>query len=331
WRRAIVNDQTAGYIGAMKDLSTGGPVAVIGYGSQGHAVAQNLRDSGFDVIVGLRPDSPRRADARRDGMPRIDGIGAAVGQAGGVVFAFPDHRHGVVYRREIRDRLRPGAALVFLHGLSVHFGLVEPPEDADVILIAPHGPGVAVRANYLAGDRSMSAFVSVHRDSSGQAGPTMFGLAAGMGFDLTRLVPTTFEAEAVGDMFGEQAVLCGGLAALITGGFEVLVKNGIPPDAAYLEVAYQLDLIVALIKKHGIRGMFERISLTARYGSLETGPFLIDEVVKARMQQVYDRIASGEFVSRLTRLSEAQIDELGADLARLTDEKLEQAARKFKG
>ncbi|HOD65439.1 MAG TPA: ketol-acid reductoisomerase [candidate division Zixibacteria bacterium] len=313
----------------MKDLSTGGPVAVIGYGSQGHAVAQNLRDSGFDVIVGLRPDSPRRADARRDGMPRIDGIGAAVGQAGGVVFAFPDH--GVVYRREIRDRLRPGAALVFLHGLSVHFGLVEPPEDADVILIAPHGPGVAVRANYLAGDRSMSAFVSVHRDSSGQAGPTMFGLAAGMGFDLTRLVPTTFEAEAVGDMFGEQAVLCGGLAALITGGFEVLVKNGIPPDAAYLEVAYQLDLIVALIKKHGIRGMFERISLTARYGSLETGPFLIDEVVKARMQQVYDRIASGEFVSRLTRLSEAQIDELGADLARLTDEKLEQAARKFKG
>jgi len=159
----------------------------------------------------------------------------------------------------------------------------------------------------------------------------MFGLAAGMGFDLTRLVPTTFEAEAVGDMFGEQAVLCGGLAALITGGFEVLVKNGIPPDAAYLEVAYQLDLIVALIKKHGIRGMFERISLTARYGSLETGPFLIDEVVKARMQQVYDRIASGEFVSRLTRLSEAQIDELGADLARLTDEKLEQAARKFKG
>lgn len=315
----------------MQETKTVGRVAVIGYGSQGHAIAQNLRDSGFEVVVGLRPESPERAAAERDGMTQVEGIGLAVELAEVVVFAFPDHLHGVIYRREIREQLRSGVTLVFLHGLSVHFGLVEPPEDTDVILIAPHGPGVAVRGKYVAGDRSMSAFVSVHQDSSGRASQTMFALAEGMGFDLARLVPTTFEAEAVGDMFGEQAVLCGGMASLIKNGFEVLVANGVSPDNAYLEVAYQLDLIIALIKEHGIKGMFERISLTARYGSLKSGPELIDESVRARMQQVYERIASGEFVSALTKLSEGEIREVDAALAKLTDPRLEEAVKKFRG
>lgn len=306
-------------------------VAVLGYGSQGHAIALNLRDSGYPVIIGLRPESARREAAKQAGFEKIEPVGATVQAADIVVFAFPDHRHGVTYRREIRNRLRPGTTLVFLHGLSVHFGLVEPPSDADVILIAPHGPGVAVREKYVAGERSMSAFVSVHQDSSGEAHQTMFALAEGMGFDLKRLVPTTFEQEAVGDMFGEQAVLCGGMAALIKNGFQVLVDHGVSPENAYLEVAYQLDLIIALIKEHGIKGMFDRISLTARYGSLETGPELIDDSVRARMEEVYARIESGEFVSRLEKLSETEIKEVDDALAALTDPRLEGAAKKWRG
>ena len=306
-------------------------VAVLGYGSQGHAVALNLRDSGYPVMIGLRPESPRRDAARQAGFDRIEAFGAAAQAADIVVFAFPDHRHGVTYRREIQSRLRPGVTLVFLHGLSVHFGLVEPPADADVILIAPHGPGVAGREKYVAGERSMSAFVSVHQDSSGEAHQTMFALAEGVGFDLKRLVPTTFEQEAVGDMFGEQAVLCGGMAALIKNGFEVLVDHGVSPENAYLEVAYQLDLIIALIKQHGIKGMFDRISFTARYGSLETGPELIDEGVRARMEAVYARIESGEFVSRLAKLGETEIKTVDDALAALTDSRLEGAAKKWRG
>ncbi len=304
-------------------------IAVIGYGSQGRAAALNLRDSGFDVTVALRPRSKSRTRARREKITHIKSIPEAVAASEVIIFGFPDHLHGRVYRDKIRAHLTAGSTLVFLHGLSVHFGAVEPPPDADVILIAPHGPGVAVREKYLSGDRTMSAFEAVYQNRSRQARRTLHALAKGLGFDRKRLIKTTFAEEAIGDMFGEQAVLCGGMAALIKSGFDVLVENGISPDNAYLEVAYQLDLIVALIKQYGITGMFDRISLTARYGSLVTGPELIDQSVKKRMQRAFARIESGRFVKELEKLDERGIVELRRTLQALTDPRLEKAAKKF--
>ena len=314
----------------MKKSSASRPtVAVIGFGSQGRAVALNLGDSGYNVLVGLQPRSKNRASAREQGLTDIRSIPDAVAAAEIVIFAFPDHLHGRVYREQMRDSLKPGTTLVFLHGLSVHFGAVEPPDDADIILIAPHGPGLAVREKFLSGDRTMAAFEAVYQNRSRHARRTLVALAEGMGFDRKRLIKTTFADEAIGDMFGEQAVLCGGMAALIKNGFEVLVENGISPDNAYLEVAYQLDLIIGLIKRYGIEGMFDRISLTARYGSLETGPKLIDESVKQRMRKVYARIASGAFVRRLEKLDEADIPKIKKALKTLTNPTLEKAAKKF--
>jgi len=313
----------------MKKAASKPVVAVLGFGSQGRAVALNLRDSEFDVGLGLRPRSKSRAAAKREGLTRIESVSGAVAAADIVIFAFPDHLHGRVYRQHIRDQLRPKSTLVFLHGLSVHFGAVEPPPDADVILIAPHGPGLAVREKYLAGDRTMSAFEAVYRNKSRRARQTLLALAEGIGFDRKRLIKTTFEEEAIGDMFGEQAVLCGGMAALIKNGFDVLVENGISPDNAYLEVAYQLDLIISLIKRYGIDGMFDRISLTARYGSLKTGPALIDQSVKKRMQKAYARIKSGSFVRELEKLDESDLPRIREALKALSDPRLEKAAKKF--
>jgi len=304
-------------------------IAVLGYGSQGRAVALNLHDSGRDVIVGLRPRSKSRRQAQNDGIKSVATTPAAVKQAEIVIFAFPDHLHGRVYESTIEAALRPGVTLVFLHGLSIHFGSVVPPDDADVILIAPHGPGVAVREKYVAGERSIAAFRAVQQDSSGRADRTLLDLADAIGVDRKRLIATTFADEALGDMFGEQAVLCGGLAALIKNGFDVLVENGISSENAYLEVAFQLDLIVSLIKQHGIEGMFKRISLTARYGSLETGPYLIDQGVKDRMREVFARIRNGEFVGRLEKLEAKDVTSVNRALKCLTNPTLEKAAKKF--
>ncbi|MBD3256866.1 ketol-acid reductoisomerase, partial [candidate division GN15 bacterium] len=245
-----------------------------------------------------------------------------------VCMAFPDHEHGRVFRKDIAPNLQPGTTLWFLHGLSVHFGLVTPPADVDVIMIAPHGPGVAVRDAYL-GDRGVSAFYAIHANKSRQARSTVTQLATGIGIKPGKLVKTTFADEAVGDIFGEQAVLCGGLAMLIKTGFDTLVKNGLKPDHAYLEVAYQLDLIIGLIKQHGIAGMFDRISVTARYGSLRAGPKVVTASTKKAMQQVYKEVSSGRFVEQLSKLSDADLKKLRQRLAKLTDPRLERAAKKF--
>ncbi|MDH4155823.1 MAG: ketol-acid reductoisomerase, partial [candidate division Zixibacteria bacterium] len=218
--------------------------------------------------------------------------------------------------------------LLFLHGLSVHFGMVVPAAFCDVILIAPHAPGRAVREKYLT-DRSLSAFYAVGQDFTGHARRTALELARAIGFKPQRLIATTFEHEAVGDLFGEQAVLCGGLAALIKNGFEVLVEKGIPAENAYLEVAYQLDLIVQLLKEHGIEGMLRRISVAARYGSARAGPRIIDRTVRDRMKEVADEIITGKFSRGLAKLSGADIIKLNRSLKKLTDPRLEKAARKF--
>jgi ketol-acid reductoisomerase len=320
---------SATYISAMAAKSKAKKmIAVLGYGSQGRALAQNLRDSGFPVVVGLRSRSRSRRIAKADGLTKIRSIPDAVGAADIICFAFPDHLHGRVYEKDIRPNIRSRVTLLFLHGMSIQFRFVEPPSDCDVILIAPHAPGVAVREKYLAG-RDISAFYAVYQNRSRLATATVFSLAQGMGFQRKRLVKTTFEAEALGDIFGEQAILCGGLAMLLKTGFEVLVENGLKPENAYLEVAYQIDLIVELIKKHGIAGMFERISFAARYGSLDAGPRVIDKQVKRRMRRVFADIKTGRFATKLSQLEPKDIEKVNKEMHRLTDPAFEEAARKF--
>jgi ketol-acid reductoisomerase len=212
--------------------------------------------------------------------------------------------------------------------LSAHFRFVVPPKDCDVILIAPHAPGVAVREKYLT-KTSFSAFYAAFQDKSGSALKTTLELARAIGINKRGLVPITFEAEALGDLFGEQVVLCGGLAALIKNGFEVLVENGIPPENAYFELAYQLDLIVELIKQYGLEGMFKRISVAARYGSLLAGPKIIDNSIKKRMEKVFRETQSGRFPRQLNELKDTDISCLSQALKNLTNPLLERVAKKF--
>jgi len=315
------------YITLMAALRKAKSVAVIGYGPQGRAIAQNLRDSGYEVAVGLRAGSSSRARARRDGLS-VSGIPAAVRRSDVVCFAFPDHLHGRVFRRSIAPQLRRKATLWFLHGTSVHFGFLQPPKGCDVILVAPHAPGEAVRAAYVA-DRSLSAFYGVYQNRSGHASRAAGQLAAAIGVRKKNLVKTSFAREAVGDLFGEQAVLCGGLAMLIKTGFEILLERGWRPENAYLEVAYQLDLIVALIKKHGLAGMFTRISPAAQFGSLTAGPKIIDRSARARMEQVFADVQSGSFADKLNSMSDKKLAGLRKALNALTNPSLERAARKF--
>lgn len=303
-------------------------IAVIGYGSQGRAAVLNFQDSGYEVVVGLRKDSSSIAAAMKDGVSTVATIAEAVKTSDIVCFAFPDHLHEPVFATDIGPNLKKNSTLLFLHGLSVHFGLVSPPEDADVILVAPHAPGATVRENYL-GERSVSAFYGVDQDISGKAEQNAIDLALALGIKKKLLVKTTFEHEAVGDLFGEQAVLCGGLASLVKNGFDVLVANGIPAENAYLEVAHQLDLIVDLVKTDGIEGMLQRISVAARFGSLQAGPKIIDQGTRARMQSVYDRIRTGRFADSLRKLTPEKIAELDHACAEMSDPRLENVIRKY--
>jgi ketol-acid reductoisomerase len=304
-------------------------VAVIGYGSQGKALALNLRDSGHEVVVGLRPRSSSRPQVRAEESLGVDNIPGAVKQAGVICFAFPDHLHKSVYQRSIQPYLQNRPTLWFLHGTSVHFGFIEPPAKSDVILVAPHAPGNAVREQYL-GERKLSGFYAIERNKSRHARQTAFELAQGIGIQRKNLLKTSFEQESVGDLFGEQAVLCGGLAALVKAGFQTLADNGWKPENAYLEVVYQLDLIVALIKKHGVTGMLSRISPAARFGSMLTGPKIVDGRTRRQMQEVLEEIRSGRFADRLDELDNDQLKRLNRSLLRLSDPRLEKAARKFR-
>ncbi len=303
-------------------------ITVLGYGPQGRAFSRNLKDSGCSVTVGLPWKSTSRRIAKRDGIERVAATGRAVKDADIIVFAFPDHLHRDVYKKDIAPNLIPGAALVFLHGFSIHFALIEPAADNDIILLAPLGPGNAVREGYVRGD-SIGYFYCVHQNGSGSARAVLDELVRNLKINKSRLIKTSFRDEAVGDLFGEQAVLCGGLSQLIKAGFETLLAAGLSADKAYLEVAYQIDLIVDLIKKYGIEGMYERISVAARFGSFEGGPKVIDRTVKAKMKKRLEDIESGKFAKRLNGLKAKDIEKLNRDIRKLTDPEFEKAARKF--
>jgi ketol-acid reductoisomerase len=274
-------------------LLDGKTVAILGYGSQGHAHAQNLKDSGVDVVVGLRPDSSSVEKAKADGFEVLD-IPEAASRGDLVMILLPDEKHGEVYREQIADGIAPGNTLLFGHGFSVHYGEVEPPPEVDVALIAPKGPGHLVRRQYLEGS-GVPALIAVAQDASGKAKDVALAYSKGIGGTRGGVIETTFKDETETDLFGEQAVLCGGVSELVRAGYETLVDAGYDPRLAYFECLHELKLIVDLMYEKGITGMRYSISNTAEYGDLTRGPRIISDETRQSMKKILGEIQSGEF------------------------------------
>ena len=268
-------------------------IAIIGYGSQGRAHALNLRDSGFEVVIGLRPGGPTEAKAQADGFV-VQAPAEAVKDADLVAILTPDMVQKKVYEESIGPNMKPGACLLFAHGLNVHFDMITPREDLDVVLVAPKGPGALVRREYEIG-RGVPCIYAVYQDKSGNAEALALAYAAGLGGARANIIKTTFKEETETDLFGEQAVLCGGASSLVQAGFETLVEAGYQPEIAYYEVLHELKLIVDLFYEGGITRMLEFISETAQYGDFVSGPRVIDASVKARMKEVLQDIQDGTF------------------------------------
>jgi ketol-acid reductoisomerase len=271
----------------------GKTIAIIGYGSQGRAHALNLRDSGHRVVVGLRDGSQSFETARRDRV-EAQSVEDAASIADVVMILAPDEEHGALYMRQIHEHLRPGAYLAFAHGFSIHFGTIVPPKTANVFMVAPKGPGSLVRTEYEAG-RGVPCLVCVHQDPSGDTRDVALAYAAGIGGGRAGILETTFREETETDLFGEQAVLCGGLTALIKAGFETLTEAGYAPEMAYFECMHEMKLIVDLLYARGVEGMRDGISNTAQFGDYTRGPRVIGDEAKAAMRQVLAEIRSGAF------------------------------------
>ena len=270
-------------------------VLIVGYGSQGHAHANNLNDSGVkNVKVGLREGSPSRAKAEAAGLVCVTpSEGAAWADL--VMILVPDELQADLWRDELAARMKPGAALAFAHGLNIHFGLIEPPASLDVIMIAPKGPGHLVRSEYVKG-AGVPTLIAVHQDASGNAQDIALAYAAANGGGRAGVIETNFREECETDLFGEQAVLCGGISHLIKAGFETLVEAGYAPEMAYFECLHETKLIVDLLYEGGLANMRYSISNTAEYGDYVTGPRMVPETTKAEMRRVLEDIQSGRFV-----------------------------------
>jgi len=280
-----------------------GKVAVIGYGSQGHAHALNLRDSGVDVQVGLREGSGSKEAAEDAGL-EVRSIADAVRGAQVVALLLPDHVQKQVWDEHIAPNLADGAAVLFAHGLNIHFGRIAPPEGHDVIMVAPKAPGHRVRELYVSG-AGTPGLVAVHRDASGRARELALAYGAGIGCARVGLLETTFAEETESDLFGEQAVLCGGVPALVQAGFDVLVEAGYQPEIAYYECLNELKLIVDLLYQGGYEYMRYSVSDVAEYGDLSRGPRVIDDAVKQRLREILAEVRSGAFAEELFADDEA--------------------------
>jgi ketol-acid reductoisomerase len=278
---------------ATVDGLRGRCIAVLGYGAQGHAHALNLRDSELDVLVAQRPGGARFAAAVRDGFTPV-GIEEAVQRAEVLIFGLPDDAAPAIYESQIKPLLRTGQTLGFIHGFVIHYRTISPPPDVDVILVAPKAQGRGVRNEFVAG-RGVVSLVAVHRNATGRALETALGWAAGIGSARAGILETTFQDETETDLFGEQAVLCGGLTALIKAGFETLVEAGYPEELAYFECCHEIKLLADLICEHGIGGMRERISSTARYGDVTRGPRIVGDASRSAMRELLREIRSEEF------------------------------------
>ena len=286
-------------------------IAIVGYGSQGHAHAQNLRDSGVaEVAIALRPGSATAAKAEGAGFKVMSNVEAAK-WADIVMILAPDEHQAAIYADDLHANLKQSATLAFAHGLNVHFGLIEPRADLDVIMIAPKGPGHTVRSEYVRGG-GVPCLIAVHQDSSGNAHDIGLAYASAVGGGRSGIIETNFREECETDLFGEQAVLCGGITHLIQAGFETLTEAGYAPEMAYFECLHETKLIVDLLYEGGIANMRYSISNTAEYGDITTGPRIITDETKAEMKRVLADIQSGRFVKNFVLDNRAGQPELKA-------------------
>jgi ketol-acid reductoisomerase len=276
-------------LGLLKDKT----VAIIGYGSQGHAHAQNLRDSGVNVVVGQRPGGPNYDLAKADGFEPLSAAEAAA-KADMIMILTPDQYQKALYENDIKPSLKAGDVLAFAHGFNVHFGQIIAPEDVDVVMIAPKGPGHLVRRVYTQGG-AVPALYAVAQDASGKAKDVALAYAKGIGATRSGVLETTFREETETDLFGEQAVLCGGCSELIKAGFETLVEAGYQPEIAYFECLHEMKLIVDLLYEGGLSNMRWSISDTAEYGDYTRGPRVINDDTRAEMRKILKEIQQGEF------------------------------------
>lgn len=312
---------------ANLDLLSGKTVAIIGYGSQGHAHALNLKDSGVNVIVGLYPGSKSAEKAKAAGLT-VHSVDEAAKQADFIMILLPDEVQKSVYKAEIEPNLTEGKVLLFAHGFNIHFAQVVPPSQVDVVMVAPKGPGHLVRRTYEQG-QGVPCLFAVYQDASGQARDRAMAYAKGIGGTRAGILETTFREETETDLFGEQVVLCGGLAALIKSGFETLVEAGYQPELAYFECLHEVKLIVDLIVEGGLAKMRDSISNTAEYGDLTRGPRIVTDETRAEMKKILREIQTGQFAREFVlenqagkpgftamrrREAEHLIEEVGQDL-----------------
>ena len=299
---------------ADTDLIKSKKIAVIGYGSQGHAHTLNLRDSGVaEICVGLRPDSSSVAKAQAEGI-EVKSIADAAAWADIVMILTPDELQKDIYNTHIANNIREGAALMFAHGLSIHFNLIEPRADLDVLMVAPKGPGHTVRGEYLRGG-GVPCLVAVQHDVSGAARDIAMSYACGLGGGRSGIIETNFRDECETDLFGEQAVLCGGVVELIKAGYETLVEAGYPPEMAYFECLHEVKLIVDLIYEGGIANMNYSISNTAEFGEYVSGPRVVTSDTKSEMKLILEDIQSGKFTNRWMQGGQEEIKKFREDMA----------------
>jgi ketol-acid reductoisomerase len=319
------------YYDADTDLSliTDKKVAVLGYGSQGHAHAQNLRDSGVkEVAIALRSGSASAKKAEGAGFKVLSNAEAAEWADILMVLA-PDEHQAAIWANDLKGKMKKGAALAFAHGLNVHFGLIEPTDDIDVIMIAPKGPGHTVRSEYQRGG-GVPCLIAIHQDASGNAHDIALAYASGVGGGRSGIIETNFKEECETDLFGEQAVLCGGISHLIMAGFETLVEAGYAPEMAYFECLHETKLIVDLLYEGGIANMRYSISNTAEYGDYHTGPRIITSETKAEMKRVLEDIQAGRFVQRFILDNQAGNPEMKAARKRQAEHPIEQTGERLR-
>lgn len=304
-------------------------VAIVGYGSQGHAHANNLKDSGVDVVVGLRPNSASAHKVEKAGLKHLP-VDQAVREADVVMVLVPDEHQERIYRQQIAPNIKKGAALAFAHGFNIHFGQIEPNEDLDVIMIAPKGPGHLVRSTYTQGG-GVPSLIAVYQDASGKAKDIALSYASANGGGRAGIIETSFREETETDLFGEQAVLCGGATALVQAGFETLTEAGYAPEMAYFECLHELKLIVDLMYEGGIANMRYSISNTAEYGDLTRGPRVITDETKAEMAKILKEIQTGEFAREFITENQANAATLKAKRRISAEHPIEEVGAKLRG
>jgi ketol-acid reductoisomerase len=313
---------------AKLETLKGKTIAILGYGSQGHAHANNLKESGFNVIVGELPDGENEKKARAAGF-EVSDAASAVNKADVVVMLLPDELQGGIYRAAVGPNLRKGAYLMFAHGFNIHFGQIVPRPDVNVFMVAPKGPGHLVRAQYVKGE-GVPALIAVHQDPAGNTKDVALAYAAGIGAARAGVIETNFREETETDLFGEQAVLCGGATALVMAGYETLVEAGYSPEMAYFECVHELKLIVDLIYEGGISTMRYSISNTAQYGDLTRGPRVVSPETKAEMKRILEEIQSGSFAKEWMLENQANRPVFNALTRRGEEHPIEEVGRRLR-